>query len=525
MKPLPLGIQTFESLITGGFVYVDKTRHIRELLRPSQGMYFLSRPRRFGKSLLVTTLKAIFEGKRELFEGLAIAGSDYGWQEHPVIHIDMSVSPVSSAEQLDLLLGSQVEGIAARHGIEIGQASVPVQFGELIEKLSERNRVVILIDEYDKPILDNITEPETRQEIKDVLSGFYGVIKPRDAHLRFVLLTGVSRFSQVSVFSKLNNLTDLTFGPAHADLLGYTDEELGTYFGGRFEALQDELSVGPEEFLREVRRWYNGYRFSTRDVRVYNPVSVMLMLENREFQPYWFETGTPTFLVKLLKQQRHDLREMQSLHVPRDVFATYEIDNLEIEPLLVQTGYLTIRDYSPESGIYALSYPNFEVESAFSNRLLSAYSTISSAQAGGSVYHLAEAVRDGDIDGFLQVLRIFFAGIPDDIQLEHEKYYQSVFYLIFCLLGHQVEAESRTADGRIDAVIQTDTEVFIFEFKLYEPKESALAQIREKEYHLKYLGAGKAVHLIGVEFDREKRNIGEWDVETLPAEASRGVGD
>ena len=519
MKHLPLGVQTFENLITGGCIYVDKTGLIRELLRHPQGMYFLSRPRRFGKSLLLTTLKAIFEGKRELFEGLAIAGSDYEWQEHPVIHIDMSGKVIESKDDLLVHLRNQTEHTARLYGIALAQQSYEDRFAELIEKLSERNRVAILIDEYDKPILDNLTEPEPCRKIKEALSGFYGVIKPRDKYLRFVLLTGVTKFSKVSVFSKLNNLTDLSPERDFADLLGYTDAELTTCFAEYLEAAEKEMGLSAAEMLEMTRKWYNGYRFSTRDLCVYNPISVMTMLRRREFDDYWFETGTPTFLVDLLKKQRYALPEVENLHIPRGVFSAYEIDNLEIEPLLVQTGYLTIRDYSPERRMFTLSYPNFEVESAFKSRLLSAYSELPSAQANSRLFQLLEAVEAGDIGRFLGTLRAFFAGIPYDIQIEHEKYYQSVFYLVFSLLGHQIEAESRTADGRIDAVIQTETEVFVFEFKLYESKEAALAQIKEKEYHLKYLGAGKPVHLIGVEFDRDQRNIGEWEVETVPANA------
>ena len=392
---------------------------------------------------------------------------------------------------------------------------MPRRFGELIEKLSERSRVAIHIDEYDKPILDNLTEAEGRREIKETLSGFYGVIKPRDKYLRFVLLTGVTKFSKVSVFSKLNNLTDLTLSRRYAEMLGYTEEELGCYFGEHLKALCAELSMEDDELRAMIQRWYNGYRFSSREAQVYNPISFMYLLEHQEFRTYWFETGTPTFLVDLLRKQRYDLPEIQELDVPSDTFSAYEIDNLEIEPLLVQTGYLTIRDYSPEGELYTLSYPNYEVESAFSRRLLSAYAELPGVQAASSLSRLIKAIREGDLGEFLGTMRVFLAGIPYDIQIEHEKYYQSVFYLIFSLLGHQVEAESRTADGRIDAVVQTGSGIFVFEFKLYDSKAEALAQIKEKEYHVKYLNAGKPVHLIGVEFDRERRNIGDWLVETI----------
>ncbi|MDI6793813.1 MAG: AAA family ATPase [bacterium] len=372
MKQLPIGIQTFEHLITGDFLYVDKTRHIYELIKPASARYFLSRPRRFGKSLLVTTLKAIFEGKRGLFDGLAIADMPYDWEAYPVIHLDLSGKKVDTADDLTTYLCNQINLIATQYDIQLEWESYEERFAELIRKLAASNRVVILIDEYDKPILDNIGRTEQVKEIKDTLSAFYGIIKASDEYLHFVLLTGVSKFSKVSIFSKLNNLNDLTMTADYADMLGYTQAELEDYFQEHLSLACRQSDLTMQALLEKIEHWYNGYRFSTRDIKVYNPISTMLMLQNREFKSYWFETGTPTFLIDLIKSRRFDLRELKEFYAGKEAFSTFEVENLEIEPLLVQTGYLTIKDYSPESRIYTLSYPNYEVESAFTRRLLSA---------------------------------------------------------------------------------------------------------------------------------------------------------
>lgn len=524
MKQLPIGIQTFEHLITGDFLYVDKTRHIYELIKPASARYFLSRPRRFGKSLLVTTLKAIFEGKRGLFDGLAIADMPYDWEVYPIIHLDLSGKKVDTADDLTTYLCNQINLIAAQYDIQLEWESYEERFAELIRKLATINRVAVLIDEYDKPILDNIGRTEQVREIKETLSAFYGIIKASDAHLRFVLLTGVSKFSKVSIFSKLNNLEDLTMDANYADMLGYTQTELKDYFQEYLKVVCRQFGLTMPALLEKIEHWYNGYRFSTRDTKVYNPISTMLMLKKLEFKSYWFETGTPTFLIDLIKSSRYHLSELEHLYTEEEAFSTFEVEHLEIEPLLVQTGYLTIKDYSPEDRIYTLSYPNYEVKSVFNRRLLSAYAEISDAVTSGSLFKLTRALKSGDPDEFFQVLRIFFANIPYDIQLKHEKYYQSIFYLIFSLIGLRIEAEVRTSSGRADAVVQTDSAIFIFEFKLFDTRESALAQIKEKQYYLKYKGTGKPICLIGVEFNKDERNIGGWTMESLSGFRDQGSG-
>ena len=518
MKPLPIGTQTFEKLIETNCVYVDKTPHILQLLNAPIGLFFLSRPRRFGKSLLLSTIKAIFQGRSELFEGLAIAQSGYGWPVHPVIHLDMSGSPMHSPADLDRYLVRELGLIAGEYGVELAEEGAPDRLVELIRELAQIGKVVILIDEYDKPILDHIETPAA-VAMKDALADFYGVIKPNEEHTRFVLLTGVTKFSKVSVFSKLNNLDDLTMARDCADLLGYTQEELESNFQEHLAVAARDTGLRHEELLEQIQHWYNGYRFSKRDVKVYNPMSTMLMLKNRDFGGHWFQTGTPGFLLDVIALRDYDLRGIEELMVDEEAFSTFDVDDLRVEPLLFQTGYLTVTDYDPGSMLFTLGYPNFEVKNAFLRHLADRFSSVSKELAAGILNKMIAALKAKDLASFFELLRSFFAGIDYDLHLKHEKYYQTIFYLVFRMIGLQIDAEVKTSRGRADAVVQTDSEVFIFEFKLFDTKESALAQIRETGYHDKYSSLGKAIHLIGVEFNVEERNLGGWVEEVIPAKA------
>jgi hypothetical protein len=515
MKGLPIGVQTFEDLITGGFLYVDKTAHVWELVRWPKGRYFLARPRRFGKSLLLTTLKAVFEGKRALFEGLAIADKPYDWAPHPVIHLDMSKAAMETPEDLKGFLRRQTDALAEQYGVELRADSYEQRFGELVQQLARTNGVVILIDEYDKPILDNLADLERAKAVREALGAFYGVIKAADEHVRFVFLTGVTKFSKVSVFSKLNNLDDLTMSSLAGDILGYTQSEIEDSFDDRMTALGETLGVEGTVLRDRIRHWYDGYRFSARDVRVYNPVSTMLLLRHGSFSNYWFETGTPRLLLDMIESSDFDIRDAEGVKLPDLAFSTYEVDQLKPEPLLFQTGYLTITDYDPDRMLYTLGYPNFEVKNSFLYYLVDRFSSVRKERAATYLERLLAALDADDLPLFFEALRAFFANIPYDIQIRSEKYYQSVFYLVFTLLGYWAEAEVRTNRGRADVVVQTDTEVYVFEFKLFDTKESALAQIKERTYFEKYLGTGKTIHLVGVELDKDDRNIGGWVEEVV----------
>lgn len=510
LQPLPVGIQTFRKLIEGGYLYVDKTQVIYELVRHPAGTYFISRPRRFGKSLLISTLYEIFQGNRELFKGLWLYDSPYRWKQHPVIRIDFSENPIKTADELKETLARKLQDIARQHGLTLREAPYYVHFSDLIRELSQQNQVVILVDEYDKPLLDNIEDLTEAQNIREVLKGFYGIIKPLDAHIRFVLLTGVSKFSRVGVFSGLNNLNDITMDDPYAAMLGITQAELETRFQPYLQAFADEYGLTSTDLQAKIRTWYNGFCFSRRCEPVYNPFSLLLMFQKKEFQNYWFESGTPTCLLKLLKARNYPLQELEQLEVPDLAFSTYELESLDIIPLLFQTGYLTIKGYNPNNRRYELSYPNFEVKNAFLTYLLGTFGAVEKATAVNYLGHLVTALQQADWPRFFQVLNTLLASINYELHIKQEKYYQTIFYLIFKLIGLEINAEVHTNQGRIDAVIETDTAVYLFEFKLEGNAAEALQQIRSKEYFTRYQMAGKTLYLLGVHFDIDTCSVTEW---------------
>jgi len=516
MTPLTTSVYTFEKLRDGGFLYVDKTAGVYELIEPACAQYFLSRPRRFGKSLLISTLKAIFQGRRDLFEApanggvnLAIADTDYDWKTYPVIHLDLGTAAARTAEELERMLGYSVDDSAKAKGVSLTREGSAARFNELIAALATRlGKVVILIDEYDKPLLGHLGQ-ESAREIQDVLKQFYAVVKATEAQQRFVLLTGVSKFSKVSVFSDLNNLTDLTMDPRAATLLGYTQTELEANFPEYIERLAGAIGKTTPETLDELRVWYNGYRFHSNADAVYNPVSVMKCFDTQEFKNYWFETGTPTFLLDLLKREPLDL---DNLEVDENAFSTYDPVALHPLPLLFQTGYLTITagEVLGDARYYALGYPNLEITQSFSYWLARSMAGVLDPELSGALKRMVKALQAGDADTMLEHLKTFFHNVPYDIVEQKEKYYQTIFFTVFKLIGAMVEAESRTSRGRIDAVVKTAGHIYLFEFKLRGAAEEAMAQIREKRYAAPYLDDGRPVTLVGAAFDRKQRNLDRW---------------
>lgn len=515
LKPLPIGIQTFRDIIDGGFLYIDKTRYIYELIRYSKGVYFLSRPRRFGKSLLISTLDEIFSGDRERFKGLWLYNSDYQWQTHPVIRIDFSRLSVKTAEELESALDYFLEDIALQYGLSLRGFNYLSRFDNLIMQLGRDKQVVILIDEYDKPIIDHLDNLDEAKRIREVLKAFYTVIKSQDQYIRFVFLTGISKFSRVGIFSGLNNLSDLSLLAEYSTLLGLTEAEISTHLQDYINAFAEQQKITNKEMQQQIRYWYNGFCFAADSEPVYNPFSTFRLLKERHFFNYWFETGTPTFLINMLKQRQYDLTQLEHLELKESAFSTYDLENLALIPLLFQTGYLTIKGYDPAKRLYQLSYPNYEVEEAFLDYLLSSYSQIDRGVSGQPLWQLTEALQNNDLETFFKVLRVFFANIPYDIQLSHEKYYQTVFYLIFALIGLQIDAEKRTQRGRIDTVVELPDRVYLFEFKLDQSAEAALAQIHQKNYAEGYLNQARTVHLVGVNFDSRQRIVSDWVLETV----------
>jgi len=390
------------------------------------------------------------------------------------------------------------------------------QFTNLIKDLNEKfnEKVVVIIDEYDKPLIGTMDMPELHIQMRNTLKGFYGILKSCDSYLRFVLLTGVSKFSHVSIFSDLNHLADLTLDPRYADLCGITQEEMEENFKPEIDGILEVTGRERSIYLDNLKRFYNGYRFSKKQIKVYNPFGLLYHFDRSgDFLPYWYETGTPTFLINLIIKQKINILNLNNMHVAFESFSKYDIENMDAAPLLYQTGYLTIVDYDEKRNQFTLDYPNEEVRSSFANSLIKQYLQLSGAKADSLVVKLQNAIYDGEVDELIETLRIYLSSLPYDIIKETENYYQSVIHMIFItLLGFNCRSEVRIAGGRIDTLVETDQFVYCFEFKLNGTAKEALAQINTKEYTLPWKGSGKKLFKIGVEFDREKRNIGEWAV-------------
>lgn len=515
-KRLPIGLQSFSRMIEEDFIYIDKTRYIYELV--SDNLYFfLARPRRFGKTLLVSTLQELFLGNRSLFKSLAIDALDYLWQKFPVIAISFASMAPKSSQLLEKAIEWTLLTIAEQYGVKIDDApTIGTKFKSLILKLAVQNKVVILIDEYDHAILKNIENPQVAEECREVLSEFFSALKDVevDKQLRFVFITGITKFSKTSIFSGLNNLQDLTFDPRAAKLLGYTAEEIKTSYQDYLEEISVSLNRPVTEILEHIRFWYNGYVFTdpekAQDVKVYNPFSVMLYLESRNFLNFWFDSGTPTFLMRLLEAGHYPLTSIEGSEVNIEETKSYEIKKIKLIPLLWQTGYLTIESYNPNTKNFRLIMPNEEVRVAFYQNVMSYLTDVELSLITSSLYKLSQALKEANFKTFFETLKIFFAQIPYTLQLPQEKYYQSIFFIIFKLLGAAIEGEVATNDGRIDAKIETKTNIFIFEFKLDESAETALAQIEQKKYYQKFQLSKKLITLIGVQFDTSTRNIVNW---------------
>ena len=516
MRDLTSYTYSFEELVQGHFLYVDKTEYIWRMIRPSVAGYFLSRPRRFGKSLTVSTLKAIFQGRKELFDGLAISEKDYAWNPYPVIHLDMNGCKFDSVKELNHSLSALIREAAEDHQILLPDDEPNQMFRNLIRQLSEKERVVILIDEYDKPILNNLGKPHAG-DILNNLKTFYSVIKAFESKERFVFVTGVSKFCHVSLFSELNNLTDITMHRDYATMFGYTQGELEKYFAKHIDLARGLLNMPREQFLQELKAWYDGYRFEEESETVYNPVSLAQFFTNSyKFNNYWFSTGTPSFLMELVKRTRFDFENVLSRPVSAVAFEAFEIDKIDPLSLLLQTGYLTIKSLERKFNMpwYWLDFPNREVSVSFNTYLLNAYVEKSRSDVTNFCELLADSMVNGKIDQLRKVLETFFAGIPYDVHHKDESNFQNIFFAIFRLLGYYIKAESHTSDGRIDAVSETDKWIYLFEFKLNKD-DSALEQIKKKEYFKPYLLANKRIMLIGVNFDTGTGKLSDWKDEEV----------
>ena len=506
---LPIGLQTFRTLREEGYYYVDKTPYIRRLVAAGTH-YFLSRPRRFGKSLFLDTLKEMFEGSEALFAGLDIH-PHWDWSvSHPVVRLDFSGGDYQDPDGLRRNVMAQLDGVERRAQVT-AEGSGPERFGFLLEALHRKagRRVVVLIDEYDKPILDALESPELARANRDYLRSLYANIKFADAHVRFTFLTGVSKFSKVSLFSGLNSLKDITLDRRYSAVCGYTEADLDTVFAPELDGLDRAA----------IRDWYNGYCWRGTE-KVYNPYDVLLLFDSREFSAHWFETATPTFLVETLFQRRVTSVSLGETVSTGELLSTFDIGHIGTEALLFQTGYLTIVSEENVGGeaLYRLGYPNREVRQSMNRSLLHhlVQDTARQTANGLRLYRLLEA---NDFTAMKELFQAFFASIPyewytnNDIA-QYEGYYASVFYSYFAALGFEIVVEDSSNHGRLDMAVQAFGHVYLFEFKVVElaPEGAALAQLKERGYADKYRGRGEPVHLIGVEFSRETRNVTAFEV-------------
>ncbi len=511
MKKLPIGIQEFSKLREGDFLYIDKTEHVYKLIN-SASYYFLSRPRRFGKSLLLNTIKEVFKGNKELFEGLWIYDK-IEWEKYPVIKISFSTVDYTNlglANAIDRMLTK----IASEYNIMLSEGSYSTKFEELIQKLSGKTKVVILIDEYDKPIIDYIEDIPQAEENRKILKSFYSVIKDSDDYIKFFFVTGVSKFSQVSIFSDLNNLNDITLNKNYATITGYTQKELEHYFPKYIEAVAKDYEEVFGDIMPQIKKWYNGYSWDGISF-VYNPFSILNFFDNRAFGDYWFATGTPSFLMKLIKQNQYTIFDLEKKTIYKGDLNKYDITRITLLPLLFQTGYLTIKKSNLIDNTIELDFPNAEVERSFSIHLLAELNDGQIDKASSLLYQITEALRNNNVEKFFDLVNVLFKGISYIIADSKERYFHSVFYIIVKLLGFTIDTEVMTIDGRIDTVISTDKYIYVVEFKAGKGAKTALKQIKEKGYHKKYISSKKTVTIVGVNFNIDEKCIDEYLIETV----------
>ena len=529
-RVLPIGGQDFSDLRRNGFIYVDKTHFVADLVSASK-YYFLSRPRRFGKSLFLSTLKAYFEGKKECFEGLflekweeaqAAQEGREAWQQYPVLYLDLNAKNYESRENLENVLDRHLSIWENKYGVKEKRVDLEDRFQSLLRYIYEttHQQVIVLVDEYDKPLLLTLEEglEDLNNEYRRILKGFFAVLKSGDPYLRFVFLTGVSRFSKISLFSDLNHLNDISLNRDYSSVCGITEEELKSNFQPEIEALSESEQLTYGETLEKLKQTYDGYLFIDGGVHVYNPFSLLNVFSDRMFFDYWFQSGTPTFLVQYLKKAHFYLPDLENnVEIDLSSLNNFKVDVGSPIPILYQAGYLTLKSYNRRSGLYSLGYPNNEVKYGLIRNLLPSYSNLDETKVQRFVWQFYEKVCSGDVESFMQVISDLLANIPyssdskDDVRWR-EQNYQIAVALIFQFMGMYTQTEVYSAKGRADCVVHAEHIIYVFEFKLWSAgtAEEALAQIQAQEYYKPLRLQGKKLVLIGTSFDEEKRNIKGW---------------
>ena len=511
----PIGIQSFVEIRSLGSIYVDKTALVHELVDTGK-YYFLSRPRRFGKSLLISTLHEYFIGNRAIFKGLAIDRLEPGeWPSHPVLHIDFNGQLYDSRTSVGEVLESCLREWEREYGASDASMSYALRFGAVIKNAVEKTgrQVVVLIDEYDKPILDVLGDKELEENNREVLRSFYSVMKSQDANLRFVMLTGVGKLPQMNVFSGLNNIEDISMNPIYSTICGVTEPELREYFGKGVSDLAEANGLSVAETYEALKANYDGYHFAGDMRDVYNPYSLLTALKNRMITDSWYRTGTPTHLIKMLKRTDVPIKNLDGSPCTFTRLTEGNVTGDDIIATLYYTGYLTIKQYNRAMNSVILGYPNGEVRRGFLDNVLALSTNVNAGESSTLVLELAMTVQSGDIAGYLEKLRSFFADFPYELIKRNEAHYQDVIYCITKLLGFYVQAEYRTSSGRADMILGTKEAVYVFEFKLDAGADAAMSQIDAKEYALPFAADGRRVVKVAVSFSSETRNIADWTIE------------
>ena len=515
-RNLPIGIQTFEDIRRNNYVYVDKTDFVGKLAYNGKP-YFLSRPRRFGKSLFLSTLRSYFEGRRDLFEGLAISKTETEWKQYPVLYFDFTGKNYASADDLRANLDDILSGYEAIYGKNTESSDVEIRFRNLIKAAHGKtgSQVVVLVDEYDKPLLQNVTNESIEDEIRALLKGFYGNLKGEDAHIRFVFITGVTRFDKVSIFSDLNNLRDISLAEEFTGICGITQQELEADFIPEVERMGEKNGISKEECLAELKKNYDGYHFS-KDTKtdIYNPFSLLNAFSESDFGSYWFGTGTPTFLTKMMLDIQFDYRLLEEgIDVDTRSLEEYRLNASEPVPLLYQSGYLTIRSYEKEFKSYTIALPNEEVKYGMYKRLLPLYAGFPNDDRKIEIVNFLKEIRAGKVDEFMERINNIFASAPQPTnQKQYELNCQAFVWLIFKLMGEFILCEVQNGRGRSDAVVWEKDIIYVFEFKMDGSAKEALGQIDGKDYLIAYKNDGRRIVKVGVNYSSAERQLTEWIV-------------
>ena len=509
----PIGIQNFEDLRNRNCVYVDKTELVYKLANTDK-FYFFSRPRRFGKSLLVSTLEAYFQGKKELFKGLAMERWEKDWTVYPVLHIDFSLTKYTEVSDLSGQLNLFLYSWERIYGKNEEEVTPSERFRGLIQRAYEQTgkQVVVLIDEYDAPLLDSNSDTPLQQQLRNEMRKFFSPLKGMGQYLRLLFITGISKFSQLSIFSELNNLKNISMRDDFSTLCGITEQELLTQLRFDIEQMAEANGETYEEACAHLKRQYDGYHFSKVCADIYNPFSLFNAFDSKEYKNYWFSTGTPTFLIDILQRSDFDVRSLEGVEATDEQFDAPTEQITSPIPVLYQSGYLTIKGYDPDFQIYRLAYPNGEVRKGFIDSLLPAYIHL---PGQNNTFYVVSFIRDllkGDLESCMERTQSFFASIPNDLDNKTEKHYQTIFYLLFRLMGQYVDAEVKSAVGRADVVVKLRDAIYVFEFKFDGTPEEALAQIDSRQYAIPYRADGRRVVKVGVNFDSATRTIGGWKV-------------